>query len=84
VVKTRQLKFSFKEQKEFVEIDNTIAAVENELKDLDAEINEAARDYQQLEVLTTKQREVEKRLDQLLERWTYLNELAEDITNNTT
>jgi len=84
VVKTRQLKFSFKEQKEFAEIDDDISTVENELKDLDIKINQSARDYLQLESLTAIRREVEQRLDHLLERWTYLNELAEEIDNNTT
>ncbi len=82
--KYRPLKFSFKEQKEFAEIDDNISAVENELKDLDTEINQAGTDYQQLESLTAIRREVEQRLDYLLERWTYLNELAEEIDNNTT
>jgi ABC transport system ATP-binding/permease protein len=81
-VKNRQLKFSFKEQKEFAEIDDNIAAMELELKDLDVKIDQAAHDYQQLEVLTANRQEVEQRLDHLLERWTYLNELAEEITKD--
>jgi len=77
--KNRQLKFSFKEQKEFAEIDDKIAAVEDELNDLDARINQATTDYQQLEALTAIRLELEQRLAHLLDRWTYLNELAEAI-----
>ena len=84
VTKYRQLKFSFKEQKEFAEIDDIISTVEDELKDLDTKINQAGTDYRELESLTAIQREVEQRLDHLLERWTYLNELAEVIDNKTT
>jgi len=78
-VKNRQLKFSFKEQKEFAEIDDKIAAFEDELKDLDARISQVAADYQQLEALTAIRLELEQRLAHLLDRWTYLNELAEAI-----
>lgn len=78
--RTRQLKFSFKEQKEFAEIDDKIAAVEDELKGIEIRINLAAMDYQQLEALTAIRLEVEQRLAHLLDRWTYLNELAEDIS----
>ncbi|MEA4924479.1 MAG: ABC-F family ATP-binding cassette domain-containing protein [Syntrophomonadaceae bacterium] len=73
----RPLKFSFKEQKEFAEIDDDIAGAEAELKALDAKIDQAAQDYQQLQILLESRKEIEQRLDHLLERWTYLNELAE-------
>lgn len=73
----KPLKFSFKEQKEFAEIDDTIAAVEDELKDIDVKMEQAVHDYQQLQVLMGKRREIEQHLEYLLERWTYLNELAE-------
>ncbi|PKM78176.1 MAG: ABC transporter [Firmicutes bacterium HGW-Firmicutes-15] len=77
--KSKLIRFSFKEQKEFEEIDDKIAAVEDELKELTARINQAASDYQLLEKLTIIRQELVKRQDDLLERWTYLNEMAEDI-----
>ena len=77
--KPKPIRFTFKEQKEFEEIDDKIAAVETELKELNAKINQAACDYQQLERLAAIRQEVEQRQDHLLERWTYLNELAEII-----
>ncbi|MEN6460907.1 MAG: ABC-F family ATP-binding cassette domain-containing protein [Syntrophomonas sp.] len=76
---TGRLKFSYNEQKEFAEIDDKIADVEKELQELNERINQAASDYQLLEELIAARREVEKRQDDLLERWTYLNELAEEI-----
>lgn len=77
--KNKSIKFSFKEQKEFEEIDEKIAAVENELLEINMRINLAASDYQLLQELTAVQLEIIKRQDELLERWTYLNELAEEI-----
>ena len=75
----RPLKFSFKEQREFDEIDDRIAAVEIELKAINASIEQAASDYQRLEHLLVQRQDIEARLDHLLERWTYLNERAEAI-----
>jgi ATP-binding cassette subfamily F protein uup len=72
-------KFTFKEQKEYEEIDDKIAAVEDELAELNARMDEAASDYLLLEKLTTARQEVLDRQEYLLERWTYLNELAEEI-----
>lgn len=77
--KSQAIKFSFKEQKEFEEIDDKIAAVEEEIMIIDTKINQAASDYMLLEELTVLRLEIIKRQDYLLERWTYLNELAEEI-----
>lgn len=77
--KPKALKFSFKEQREFAEIDDKIAAVEDELKAINLKINQAASDYQLLQELADTRQEMEQRLEHLLERWTYLNELAEEI-----
>jgi ATP-binding cassette subfamily F protein uup len=80
VIKPKTLKFSFKEQKEFAEIEDKIAAVEDELKAINIQINQSTSDYQLLQELTVIQQELEQRQEYLLERWTYLNELAEEIT----
>ena len=67
-------------QKEFDEIDDKIAQMEDELRELNHRIGQAASDYKLLEELLPVRQEAEERLDYLLERWTYLNELAEEIT----
>lgn len=77
--KSKPLKFSFKEQKEFAEIDEKVTGAEEELRDINVKIEAAASDYLALEALLPIREEAEKRLDELLERWTYLNELAEAI-----
>ncbi len=75
----KALKFSFKEQKEFAEIDDKIAALEEELNLIAEKINQAASDYQLLESLAALRQETQERYENLMERWVYLNQLAEDI-----
>ncbi len=77
--KNKILKFSYKEQKEFEEIDGLIENVESELKSIDSQINSTGSDYDLLQKLLPLKNEYKEKLDYLLERWTYLNELAEKI-----
>jgi ATP-binding cassette subfamily F protein uup len=78
-VKDRPRKFSFKEQREFEQIDAIIAGVESELHTVTAQLDSAGSDYELLRQLTVRQQELDSQLDELLERWTYLNELAEEM-----
>lgn len=68
---------TYKEKLEFEQIETTIAGVEAELKMLALEINSAGSDFVRLGELTSQQQDAEQRLEQLLERWAYLTELAE-------
>jgi len=77
--KDRVRKFTFKEQKEYQEIDEVIAGVENEIRVVGTRINSCGSDFSLLQELTGVQQQLEEKLEQLLERWTYLNELAEEI-----
>lgn len=77
--KDRPLKFSYKEQKEFEQIDVVIAGAERELAEVTDKINQAGSDYELLQKLLAKKEQLENTLEELLERWTYLNELAEEI-----
>jgi len=72
-------KFTFKEQKEYEEIDAIIASVENEIKIVAGRMNASGSDFSLLQELTVMHQELEAKLETLLERWTYLNELAEEI-----
>lgn len=80
--KERPRKFTYKEQQEFAHIDDIIAGVEEEIRTNNARINEAQSNYIRLQELTLIQKDLERRLDELIERWTYLNELAEEIKNS--
>ena len=72
-------KFTFNEQREYDGIEAVIAAVEQELRDVSAGINSAGSDFELLQRLAAVQKTLESRLDELVDRWTYLNELAEKI-----
>lgn len=77
--KEKPLKFSFKEQKEYAEIDETIAEIEDKINSITTKINEAAADYILLQQLLTEKEDLDVQLQEKLERWVYLNELAEKI-----
>lgn len=74
-----KLKFTFKEQREFETIDDDIAALEEKMEELDREIMKNATDSGKLNELTRQKEETEALLDEKMERWVYLNDLAERI-----
>ncbi len=76
-----KLKFSYHEQKEFDEIDEVIAVLEESITKLDADMEEAASNYSRLNELTAQKEVIEKQLEEKMERWVYLNDLAEQIEN---
>jgi len=77
--KQKPLKFTYKEQKEYEEIDDVIASIENKIQELDTEIDKAASDYELLQKLLSEKEEQERLLEEKMERWVYLNDLAEKI-----
>lgn len=81
--KPKQLKFSYKEQKEFETIDERVAEAEEAVSELAKAMAQTGSDYEKLAELTAKHSQAETELEQLLERWTYLNELAEQIERQT-
>ncbi|QAA35110.1 ABC-F family ATP-binding cassette domain-containing protein [Clostridium manihotivorum] len=80
--KERPLKFSFKEQREYDEIDDVIAGIEEKISDLEAKINEASTNYSLLQELIAEKEETEKLLEEKMDRWVYLNDLADKINSN--
>ena len=77
-----KLKFSFKEQREYDQIDENIEKAEANLARINKEMEEAFSDSARLQELMAEQAEAEHDLDELMERWTVLNELAEQIEQN--
>ena len=75
----RKVKFTYKEQREFETIDADIAALEEQIKQVQAEQAEKATDYAALQELQSRQEELEAALEEKMERWVYLNDLAEQI-----
>ncbi len=77
----RKLKFSFKEQREWETIEEDLAALEEKIEALDSQMGEAASDYSRLNALMEEKTEQERLLEEKMERWMYLNDLAEQIEN---
>lgn len=75
-----KLKFSYMEQKEFETIDEDIAKLEEKLEKLDADMMANATNSAKLSELTLEKELAEKQLEEKMERWVYLNDLAERIT----
>ena len=74
-----KLKFTYMEQKEYETIDEDIAKLEEKLEKLDADMMANATNSAKLSELTLKKEEVERQLEEKMERWVYLNDLAEQI-----
>ncbi len=74
-----KLKFTFKEQREFETIDDEIAALEEKISSLEEEIMKNATNSGKLNELTKKKEEAEAALEEKMDRWVYLNDLAEKI-----
>lgn len=70
-------KMTYSERLELQNIDQEIARTEAEIKMLGLEINGCGSDFVKLNDLTKKQEEAQQRLDELVDRWAYLSELAE-------
>ena len=80
--KELKLKFTYNEQKEYNEIDSVIASLEDAIEALDHEIEESSANYSKLSELMSKKEELEKEQDEKMERWVYLNDLAEQINKS--
>ncbi|WP_125141981.1 ABC-F family ATP-binding cassette domain-containing protein [Clostridium transplantifaecale] len=72
-------KFSYKEQREWETIEEDIASLEVAVAGLEEEILKAASDYSRLNSLMQEKEEKESQLEEKMERWMYLNDLAEQI-----
>ncbi len=74
-----KLKFSYKEQKEYETIDADIAALEEKIAKLEEDIAGAATEYSRLTALMAEKEQAEAALEEKMDRWVYLNDLAEQI-----
>lgn len=74
-----KLKFTYHEQKEYETIDHDIATLEATMEALEAESIREASNYTRLNEIMKEKEEAEQRLEEKMERWVYLNDLAERI-----
>lgn len=72
-------KFSYKEQREFETIDDDIASLEGRLEEIEKEMAGAGSDFSRLQKLYEEKDQTEELLMEKMERWEYLNELADKI-----
>lgn len=79
----KKLKFTYNEQREYDTIEDDIASLEEKIASLDKELSnpKIASDFVKLSELSKEKEETENLLEEKLERYIYLEELAEKIKN---
>ena len=78
-VKTEKLKFTWQEQKDYENIEDLIAGIENRLRELEKQMELSATDFVKLNGLMKEKDEQEALLEEKMERYLYLSDLAERI-----
>jgi ATP-binding cassette subfamily F protein uup len=79
---SKKLKFSYKEQREFETIDSDIAALESSIAEVTAQMEQFSSDYIKLQELLSHKELLDKALEEKMDRWVYLNDLAEKIAES--
>ncbi len=77
--KARELRMSFKEQRDYETIDARIESLNDKLVEIDAQIEKNASDFVKLTELAALKEATEKELEAAEERWLYLSDLVERI-----
>ena len=70
-------RFTFREQREFEEIDARVEALEKEVSEAARALETAASDYTRLPGLMAAKEALDARLEEAVERWAYLHEIHE-------
>ncbi len=73
------MKFTYQEQRDYETIESEIAALEEKIEMLDQEMAAASTDFVKLNQLVTEKEETEKLLEEKMDRWMYLEDLAAKI-----
>ena len=75
----QKLKFTYQEQKDYQSIEGEMAALEEKISRLEAELLQYAHDFVKLGEITGEKEAAEKVLEEKMERWMYLEDLAAKI-----
>lgn len=78
-VKPKKLKFSYNEQREYETIADDVAKLEADIEKNAVEMTKSSSDYTKLNELMAQKEELDAKLGEKMERWVYLEELAEKI-----
>lgn len=81
--RSQKLKFTWQEKKDYETIDGEIVALEEKISSLEEQMLKCASDFVKLNEITKEKEEAESLLEEKMERWMYLSELAEKIENQT-
>ena len=73
-------RFTFREQRDFDTIEETISSLEDELARLDKELEANSSDYAKVTALMQAQQETQQKLEEAMDRWMYLQEKWERIS----
>lgn len=77
--RNHKLKFSYKEQKEYETIDDDIANLEAKIEELEHQMAACTSQYMKLQEISEEKEALERQLEEKMDRWVYLNDLAEKI-----
>lgn len=77
--KVKPIKFTYKEQMEFDEIDSVIENAEEKLFNINKKLGATGSDFELIQKLLEEQAKANKELEHFMGRWEYLNELDEKI-----
>ncbi|HEX3075439.1 MAG TPA: ABC-F family ATP-binding cassette domain-containing protein [Lachnospiraceae bacterium] len=80
--RSAQIKFTFNEQKEYDTIDNDISNLESKIAKVEEDIAQASTNYTRLNELMKEKEDLEGQLEFKMDRWLYLNELAQKIAES--
>ncbi len=75
----KKLKFTYQEQRDYETIEGDIAALEEKIESLELEIPKYSRDFVKLNELMKEKAQCEVQLEEKMERWMYLEDLAARI-----
>ncbi|MCU6797968.1 ABC-F family ATP-binding cassette domain-containing protein [Paenibacillus sp. WQ 127069] len=78
---TRARKLSFNEQREWDQIEDKIAALEEKLTLIKQSIEQAGSDFGKIQDLYEQEQQLTAQMEQAMDRWTELSELVEQISN---
>lgn len=79
IKKAPTIKMTYLEKKEFETIEDEISQLEKQLTKIEKDMNIYNDDYQKVMELVNLQTEIEKQLEEKMERWQYLTELNEKM-----
>lgn len=80
----KKLKFTYQEQRDYETIEAYIAKIEERLEQIETDMGRNAKDFVKLNELLREKEELTAKLEERMNRWMYLEDLAEKIAAQST